>query len=138
VQPGPRGPGAAGPKRGLARPGPEGPARPGPGGNAAGRAARNPACRDVPGLRFLPLTCPITLDTERYLADDTKGRRSCGVLNARMVERSGSAERHEGRQAVMATSVVSGRLTAIAVVIPGGDPLPRAGPGGLPHPSPRA
>jgi hypothetical protein len=38
----------------------------------------------------------------------------------------------------MATSVVIERLTAIAVVIPGGDPLPRAGPGGLPHPKSRA
>jgi hypothetical protein len=28
----------------------------------------------------------------------------------------------------MTTSVVIGRLAAIAVVIPGGDPLPRAGP----------
>jgi hypothetical protein len=37
----------------------------------------------------------------------------------------------------MTTSVVIGRLTAIAVVIAGGDPLPRAGPGGLPHPDPR-
>jgi hypothetical protein len=38
----------------------------------------------------------------------------------------------------MTTSVVIGRLAAIAVVIPGGDPLPRAGPGGLPHPYPRS
>jgi hypothetical protein len=34
---------------------------------------------DVPDLRFLRVTCPVTLDTERYLADDTRG----GVLAGR-------------------------------------------------------
>jgi len=98
VRPGPSGPGAAGAQRGRAQPAQKGRRSRGRAGTRRGPAARNPACLDVDGLRFLRLTCPITLDTERYLADDTKGRRSCGVLNARMVERSGSAERHEGRQ----------------------------------------
>lgn len=103
-----------------------------------GRAGREPGATDVPSLRFLRLTCPIALDTERYLADDTRG----GVLaraGRQRAKRSGWVPNAmRGGKAVMTTSVVIGRLTAIAVVIPGGDPLPRAGPGGLPHPYPRS
>jgi hypothetical protein len=112
---------------------------PSPSAGTHGRRDRaKPGAADLPSLRFLRLTCPITLDTERYLADDTRGGVPAGVLNAGRAERSGWVpDAMRGGNAVMTTSVVIGQLTAIAVVILGGDPLPRAGPGGLPHTNPR-